>query len=212
MKQLLGIIFIMGVILCPVYFIYCFFFSGSSIGNYIIFKQDVVPITLGGVRSVTSSNATWNNPLSLNLDPSMNPVAIKAKVAYVKPFNSIRKSTHYTMHVSKDAEILWEKSFSISAVKKKKDKKTIKLDSLLFPNQKMLIKRFAITEQGEYAIDLKQTGENKLTIAEIELIIKKNVLVPNKLILISGFLMIMISVITGFVINKKNLAEPELSK
>ncbi len=203
MKSISTILLLLGVAIGPGYFFYCTSFSGSSLDRITVFTQDVSSLELGGLTLQSSgSNAKWNSPVTLELTPEMNPLSVNATIRYMKPATGGMKKTRYRAEFAKDKKMLWEKSFSVSAKKEKKDKSTIKIGSAMLPKVTLPVKSFSVEESGQYTLRIQQKGEHDIAVANLDLDFRRNVILPNMKILIAGGIALLLAVL-GFILTGK---------
>ena len=203
MKLISPILLLLGILAGPGYFLYCSVFSGSSLDRITVFTQDVSSLKLGNVTLKSSgSNAKWNSPATLELSPEMNPISMNAHIRYMKPSSGGMKRTEYRVELIKNKKTLWEEMFSVSASKEKKDKKTIHIGSAMLPKTTLLIKSFSIEESGQYQLRIKQKGKSDIAVAQLDMVLRRNVIVPNMKIVIAGGIALLLA-ITGFILTRK---------
>lgn len=204
MKSISVILFIVGLILCPVYFFYCTAFSGSSLERVTVFSQDVSSFSAGGMTvQSTGANAQWNRPVTLELVPEMNPISVQAIIRYLKPASGVRKRASYRIDLANAGETVWEKTFSVSAKKENKDENANPIDGL--PKTTILVKTFSVEESGQYILDVREEGDHDLAVARLDVDVRRNVLIPNKVVLISGGIALLLGV-AGLIISGKRRA------
>lgn len=210
MKSILTILLLLGIIAGPGYFFYCSSFSGSSLDRITVFTQDVSSLKLGNVSMQSSgSNAKWNSPVILELTPEMNPISVNAKIRYMKPVSGGMKRTGYRAEFTKDNQKVWEESFSVSAKKEaKRDQKTIRIGDAMLPKMTIPIQSFSIQEAGQYSLSIKQKGDHDIAVANLDVDLRRNVILPNMKIVISGGIALLLA-ITGFILTKKKI-EPAI--
>ena len=94
-KTIAAVLIIIGLIAGPAYLVYCLFFSGNTIGEYVIFEQNVSRAEAMGVRLTSTKNTKWKIPVKVHLSPKMNPIRIAATIRYFPPTGTMLKSTQY---------------------------------------------------------------------------------------------------------------------
>lgn len=71
------------------YLFYCQFASGSGIGEYPLFEQNVTRVAVGRASAGSTSGAKWSTPVIMSLGPEMNPVAFNIVGKVLEPVRSI---------------------------------------------------------------------------------------------------------------------------
>ena len=205
MKLISTILLLLGIIAAPGYYFYCSSFSGSSLDRITVFSQDVSSLKLGNVTMQSSgSNAKWNSPVILELTPEMNPISVNAKIRYMKPVSGGMKRTGYRAEFTKDDQKVWEESFSVSAKKEKKDQKTISIGDAMLPKMTIPIKSFSIQDSGRYSLSIKQKGDHDIAVANLDVDLRRNVIIPNMTIVICGGITLLLAVAGLILTNKRS--------
>jgi hypothetical protein len=211
MKLISIILLLLGLIAGPGYFFYCSSFSGSSLDQISVFSQDVSSLKLGNVTLQSSgSNARWNSPVTIELTPEMNPISVNAKIQYMKPASGGMKRTGYRAELKKDEKKLWEETFTVSAKKEKKDEKSISIGGAMLPKMTIPIKSFSIEESGQYTLSIQQKGEHDIAVANLDVGLRRNVILPNMKIVISGGIALILAVL-GFILTRKQQRTSQVS-
>lgn len=201
MKVISIILLILGLVAGPGYFFYCTSCSGSELSRSNVFSQDVSSLSAGGLTVQSSgSNAQWNTPVSLELTPEMNPLSVQAVVHYLKPAGAGRHRAEYRVALAKDRNPVWSKNISMSAKVEKKDEKAISIGGL--PKTTVHVKTFSVEEAGHYTLDLREGEDHKLIVATLDVVLRRNVMIPNKGILIAGGIGLFLGAV-GLVISGK---------
>ena len=187
------------------YLFYCQFASGSSMGEYPLFEQDVTRIAVGRVSVGGTSAAKWSTPVTISLGPEMNPVAFNITGKVLEPLRSTRKEARYTTSFSLASEVIWQEDFRITKKKEKstKNKKSISIKSVgagLSSTSRQL-RTFSVENKGEYTFDISHKGGD-LQVASLLLKVRRNVIIANKSIYIPGFVMFAAGII-GLVVSGK---------
>ena len=187
------------------YLFYCQFASGSSMGEYLLFEQDVTRIAVGRVSVGSTSGAKWSTPVTISLGPEMNPVAFNIIGKVLKPVRSIRKEARYTTLFSLGSEVIWQEDFRISKKRGKnaKEKKSISIKSVGtgLSSTSQQLRTFSVEDKGEYTFDISHKGGD-LEVASLLLKVRRNVMIANKSIYIPGFVMFAAGII-GLVVSGK---------
>jgi len=187
------------------YLFYCQFASGSSMGEYPLFEQDVTRIAVGRVSVGGTSAAKWSTPVTISLGPEMNPVAFNITGKVLEPLTSTRKEARYTTSFSLASDVIWQEDFRITKKKEKstKNKKSISIKSVgagLSSTSRQL-RTFSVENKGEYTFDISHKGGD-LQVASLLLKVRRNVIIANKSIYIPGFVMFAAGII-GLVVSGK---------
>jgi hypothetical protein len=187
------------------YLFYCQFASGSGMGEYPLFEQDITRIAVGGASVGSTSAAKWSTPVTISLEPEMNPVAFNITGRVLEPLRSIRKEARYTTSFSRDGEVIWQENFRISKKRGKntKDKKPISIKSVGtgLSSMSQHLKTFSVADKGEYTFDLSHEGGD-LEVTSLLLKVRRNVMIANKSIYFPGFVMFVAGII-GLIVSGK---------
>jgi len=187
------------------YLFYCQFASGSSMGEYLLFEQDVTRIAVGRASVGSTSGAKWSTPVTISLGPEMNPVAFNIIGKVLEPVRSIRKEARYTALFSLGSEVIWQEDFRISKKRGKsaKEKKSISIKSVGtgLSSTSQQLRTFSVEDKGEYTFDISHKGGD-LEVASLLLKVRRNVMIANKSIYIPGFVMFAAGII-GLVVSGK---------
>ena len=211
MKLISTILLLWGIIAAPGYYLYCSLFSGSSLERVTAFTQDVSSLGFGTMTIQSSgSNAKWNSPITLELTPEMNPISVTAHIRYMKPVSGaigVKKRTEYRAELTKGNQELWNERFSVSSKRENKDKKGISIGAAMLPKTTTPIKSFSIEKSGQYSLSIKQKGDRDIAVANLDVDLRRNVILPNMKIVISGGIALLLA-IAGFTLTRKNNVEP----
>jgi hypothetical protein len=191
MKTLIPVLFIAGLLLGPGYYIYCKFFSGSSVGEYTILSHDVKSLDLGVVKSTTASNPKWNTPVELDLSPEMNPILIKASFGFMQS-TSVGKGQEYSVSLSRDGDEVWTRDLS---VRRSKAGTTGSGRHHVETTKTVEIMTFEVDEPGTYSLDMTPQGRDRMTIAGIKIDVRKNVLSPRPVLYVPGVIVLVLSLV-----------------
>ncbi len=195
MKTISSILLLAGLILCPGYFFYCTSFSGASLQRVTMFSQDVSSFSAGGVTFQSSGdNAQWNTPVEFELTPEMNPISVNAVVRYMKPASARRKRATYRTELAKENATVWSKTFSVSPKNDKKDEKPLKIGVTL-PKVTIPINTFSVEEAGPYTLSVRRGDDGDLAVANLDVALRRNVLIPSKSVLISGGVALLLGIV-----------------
>ncbi len=200
MKTLIPILFIAGLLLGPGYFFYCQFFSGSSVGKYTVFTQDVKTLNLGVVQSTKTSKAKWKTPVKFDLSPDMNPILINASFS-CRQYTSISKRQKYKASLSKDDDAIWTRDFSISPKRSRNSKKSRITGSKI--TQLVEIMKFNVDKAGTYTFNMKLEGRNHIAISAIKIDIRKNVWQARPVLYVPGVIVLVLSLLLTVYYNIK---------
>ena len=190
---------VLGLIAGPGYFFYCSS-SGSPVEKVTVFSQDVNELKVGNATLRSETHAKWNSPITLKLTPEMNPLSLNATVQYLQPTTGGIKRAPYRVAFKKEGETLWEKQFSASAQANKK--KPIAVNNVLLPQSSISITFFSVEAPGFYTLQIQQNGKPNLAVSNLDLEIRRNVILPNMKIVLSGALFIILSIF-GFIFSGK---------
>lgn len=202
MKSISLILLLAGLLTAPGYYFYCTMFSGSEIDEITVFSQDVSSISAGGFTFRQSGNSQWNSPISLELSPEMNPIAVNAKARYLKPTSGITKRTRFMAEVFQGSEKIWEDAFSVSSKKDDKKKSGVTLSEAQLPRTTIHLGAFTIPDAGTYTLDVHQNGEKEIAVASLVLELRRNVTMPNMKVVLGGGIAIVLA-IGGLIISSK---------
>lgn len=187
------------------YLFYCQFASGSSMGEYPLFEQDVTRIAVGRASVGSTSGAKWSTPVTISLGQEMNPVAFNIVGKVLEPVSSIRKEAKYTTSFSLGGEVIWQEDFRISKKREEstKDEKPISIKSVGtgVSSTSQQLRTFSVEEKGEYTFDISHKGGD-LKVASLLLKVRRNVVIANKSVYIPGFVMFAVGIIGLFVSGK----------
>jgi hypothetical protein len=217
MKKVLlaiGVLFTLaGLMMGFGYLLYCQFASGAGMGEYPLFEQDITRIAVGRASVGSTSAAKWSTPVTISLEPEMNPVAFNITGKVLEPVRSIRKEARYTTSFSLGSEVIWQEDFRINKKRGKnsKDKKPISIKSVGtgLSSTSQHLRTFSVADKGEYTFDISHKGGD-LEVASLLLKVRRNVMIANKSIYIPGFVMLAAGII-GLVVSgrmKRGLTEP----
>ncbi len=203
MKIVVFIALIIGLILGPGYLIYCTAFSGSPVKSYMAYDHD---INQGQLRPVKRSEVKWNPSESFTLDPSMNPIKITAEMKYLPVRVLTREKNDYNAKLINKGNVVWEKDFALVLRKGKKQennaKKIMNVEIVKLKKKNLNLKTFSIDQAGEYKLDFTLKKNSKIAVSNIKVIIKRNVKIPQKGILIVGFALLVLGIVGGIVVGK----------
>jgi len=203
MKVISTILFVLGLIAVPGYFFYCTSFSGSELERIAVFSQDVTSLSAGGVTVQSSgANAQWNSPVKLELTPDMNPISVQAIVRYMKPVRAGRHRAEYRFALARDETAVWSKMFSVSAKKETQDKKSVQIGAMKLPKTTVHVTTFSVEEGGQYTLDVRTGDDHDLTVANLDIALRRNVLIASKYVLIAGGIALLLGV-AGLVVSGK---------
>ena len=187
------------------YLFYCQFASGSGMGEYPLFEQDVTRIAVGRASVGSTSGAKWSTPVTISLGPEMNPVAFNIVGKVLEPARNIRKEARYTTSFSLGSEVIWQEDFRISKKRGKntKDKKSISIKSVgtALSSTSQQLRTFSVEDKAEYTFDISHKGGD-LEVASLLLKVRRNVMIANKSIYIPGFVMFAAGIV-GLVVSGK---------
>ena len=187
------------------YLFYCQFASGSSMGEYPLFEQDVIRIAVGRASVGSTSGAKWSTPVTISLEPEMNPVAFNIIGKVLEPVRGIRNEARYTTSFLLGSEVIWQEDFRISKKRGKstKDKKSISIKSVGtgLSSTSQQLRTFSVEDKGEYTFDISHKSGD-LKVASLLLKVRQNVMIANKSIYIPGFVMFAAGII-GLVVSGK---------
>ncbi len=187
------------------YLFYCQFASGSSMGEYPLFEQDVTRIAVGRASVGSTSGAKWSTPVTISLGQEMNPVAFNIVGKVLEPVSSIRKEAKYTTSFSLGDEVIWQEDFRISKKREEstKDEKPISIKSVGtgVSSTSQQLRTFSVEGKGEYTFDISRKGGD-LEVASLLLKVRRNVVIANRTIYIPGFIMFAVGIM-GLVISGK---------
>jgi hypothetical protein len=200
-----ALLMLAGLVMGFGYLFYCQFASGSSMGEYPLFEQDITRIAVGRASVGSTSGAKWSTPVTISLGPEMNPVAFNIIGKVLEPVRSIRKEARYTTLFSLGSEVIWQEDFRISKKRGKstKDKKSISIKSVGtgLSSTSQQLRTFSVEDKGEYTFDISHKGGD-LEVASLLLKVRRNVMIANKSIYIPGFVMFAAGII-GLVVSGK---------
>lgn len=175
--------------------VYAKFFSGKKLTEERVFDQSITSMKVGPVTGTTKGDAKWNTPLSLTLDPKMNPIGINADVSYQKPNSRTTQRASYDAQLKLNDQVVWSENFSVSAKRKKDDSGSISIGG----NSTVVgVKTFSVEEAGEYQLHIQPKGNTRLNVEHIDIKVRKNVSSPNLGILIGGWIAFALSIV-GFI-------------
>ncbi len=194
---------IVGLVAGPGYLVYCLFISGNTIGEHVVFAQDVSSSKAMGVRGTSTKNASWNTPVNVHLSPEMNPLKIGATIRYLPPTGVAIKSTQYVAELKNGIEPVWQEPFAVSVSRDKdKDKKNkIQLGSHL-QSSTINIKAFSVTDEGDYDLYVSQKGKREIVVGQVKMNIRGNVIMPIMPIAVAGLVIFVLGLITAFAGNR----------
>ncbi len=204
MKKILILLFVTGILLGPVYAIYCLSFSGSDVGSYQIFSQNVTRAGVGGLSVQSKGAFEWKPPVTVTLSPDMNPIRFLACVDYLPPLGTagrLYQSNSYAARLDKGDTNIWKRTFTVSYHKPSKSSSSGM--TLSYHSQRVNINTFVVQETGEYSFAAQQKGTPELDVSSVKLAIKRNVTQPNQTVVIIGFAILIVSIIGFAIVLKK---------
>ena len=192
MKIALSALLMLSILLGPGYYIYCNYFSGSSVRDITVFSQDA--------KNPDASNNYNNATVMLDLDKTMNPISIIASITYK---NQASRSTgtnylKYRVMLEHDNSEQWNKSINLVPKPRKKQNNSTTIGSNATTKNSKVINTFSVQESGEYSLNIKKLDNSKTQVKTFELNVRKNVTSPNMAIVISGIIGFIISIV-GFI-------------
>jgi len=201
LKTILALLFLVGLVAAPGYYFYCTILSGKSVGERTVFTQEVSQVSFGGFTQSSNSGANWNSPAKFELSPEMNPISVIAKFKYLKPRHMVglSESNNYLGRLSINDQEIWSEDFALDVRRDKNSDSGVLANSLVLPTSIELIKTFTINESGSYDLSVKETGKTEIAVADIEMSVRRNVLIPNMKIVIGGTVALLSSIV-GFVL------------
>lgn len=176
-----------GFVLGPGYYLYCTQLSGEQVGKFSLSERvNTWEPPSGGTLNFDAMRGF--KPFSINLDPQMNPVLFnwQGDVSGVTFGVSQWKSIGYKASLYLGSQLLMAEAFSISL--DEKDNRTSWTSTV--------IGSVNISHPGQYYFVLEEMPKPTLTANGIKIEVRRNVLIPNKLVLISGVVLLVV----GFVL------------
>ena len=117
MKPLLILVSLFGLMAGPGYLGYCSLISGAAHDSVNLYEADVVSVSVKGAKGTRSTGGEWNNAVSLELSPDLNPINLSLSCRYVKPASLREVRSAFAAKLKSDDKTIWEqvvqpKSFS----------------------------------------------------------------------------------------------------
>lgn len=205
MKAIYVLMLLAGVVLAPGYFFYCSFFSGKSLAKQSVFSQDVSRIGFGGLAITSKSDSKWNSPATFELSPEMNPISISAKIQYLKPKHivGIRATNSYSGQLKLGVQDIWQSRFSLNVDDDDENDDGISVGGILKPVSVSHIKTFSVEEGGAYDLHVESASDPDIAVADIEIRVRRNVLIPNLKVVLGGVVSLVLSIV-GLVVSAIN--------
>lgn len=200
-NKIAAVMIIVGLVAGPGYLVYCLFISGNTIGEHVVFNQDMSEPKALGVRVTSAKNASWNIPVNVHLSPEMNPIRIGATIRYLPPTGVTIKSTQYVAELKNGIETVWQEPFAVSVSRDKDKKDKVKIGSHL-QSLTISIKAFSVANEGDYELYVSQKGEREIVVGQVKVNIRENVIMPIMPIAAAGLVIFVLGIVTALVGNR----------
>lgn len=204
MKFLFWLVFLSGVACGPVYYVHQRYFASGERRTLLV--RDHKPG--GGYR--------WATPVTIALDPSMNPIAFDLKPRYDLPETvgaAFEETHHLRLSLANDA--IWEKEWRMGSVKRSPDddlnRKARWILALLGEGRSSSDSRtvvggyrqihdervatFSVTQAGDYEFNMRAIEPRLTRIRLMRLHVTANVAEPDSALVILGVVLIIGSTI-----------------
>ena len=112
MKPLLILVSLFGLMAGPGYLGYCSLISGAAHESVNLYEADVVSASVKGVKVTHSKGGEWNNAVSLELSPDLNPINLSLSCRYVKPASRREVRSAFAVKLKSDDKTIWEQDVS----------------------------------------------------------------------------------------------------
>ena len=112
MRKMLALLFFVGLLLGPIYYGYCLYYSGELAGELLAYEQQADVLNLAKRQSAGTGAAKWNTPLNLSLTENMSPVSLIAEAHYIPPETS--KYAIFEAWLSKNNEVIFDDDFRVT--------------------------------------------------------------------------------------------------
>ncbi len=178
MRKIFWLLLLAGLIACPLYMLYCAHYSGVHL-------RDI----------------EWNHPAEFQLDPSMNPLSVVAKAKYPEPMSMRRATSNFIMELYKDDQMFLKQRFTISDERSEKSNKKVNIafgnGGLATKSSSVALRTFVVSQTGKYRMWVASgsNSTNPLHITDLTLSIRRNVMLPQKHVWISGGVCILIGIV-----------------
>lgn len=190
-----------GVLAGPGYYLYCTQFSGKQVGKFPIAGRATSWSLPGGVTLAFPGNGAFR-PFSVDLDPQMNPLGFiwhgrVSGLAMTHPEHNQYKASLYL-----GKQRLMVETFSIS---RGKDDKGTQWASVT-------IGAFSVPHSGQYHFVLEEAARSQLTVGDMQIELRRNIIVPSIPVAITGFGLLIAGILLAIVAlmwNKKKLTAAE---
>jgi len=190
-RKFLLVTLIIGICLGPGYNFYCKKNNCREYGRYEVFSQKISTDKQDGKTVYKKANKKWNSPIYINLKPDMNPISFVAETQYFLPIEYTSYKTGFLSRLSKDNSTIWQEGFSVIAERKNTDPENGIAISMKSSNKNVgysNLKTFNVESSGKYKLLMVEDYHSELAISKINIIVKGNLLTPNKNIIKAGFL------------------------
>lgn len=194
-KILLGISIVMlvaGIAAAPGYYVYCKFFSGKQVGKFQMSERSASFQVPGGL-TLKFGGSGAPKPFSVDLDPKMSLVGFNWSGQVSRSFGptmgntSLSNTYRATLYLG-DRRVMQE-TFSVSMDKEEKDSGG---------THYLSVASIPITTAGNYHFVLEESGTPQLTVAGIQVEVRRNVLELSMKIVLSGVALMVVGIIVFF--------------
>lgn len=179
MKKLLYLIFLLGALLGPVYYIWATYASGGTIMEKTVYSRE---IDLGDFKYRSESireEGTWRRPVTLNLSPGNNPYRLIARSNYVISRTIGSRSTGFDFTLTNGRQTVWENTAHFNARK-------VKRGTIRIADSETVVEIFSVDEPGDYTLHVAFSNTATLPIKNLTLELKGNVRIPIPAVYITG--------------------------
>ena len=174
------------------YWAYCGYFSGSSVGEFMIFDESTSRSSFWAIRTQAKKAKTCAL-VKVYLCPDMNPIAFTIDPVIVRPTYAIWREARYEARLTLQDNHIWVEQLRLFGLRRPdkvprrpgrnprpaKDRREAYMDIVRHVLMRYhLTKTFSVTEPGEYQFDVKREGGD-LNITRLTLKVRRNVTAPR---------------------------------
>ena len=167
-----------GLLLGPGYYVYANVFSGALLAEQRVYE-----------RAADAAAGLWTQPLSIELTPEMNPVAVVAQLRILPDAAPRRRTSRIGVTLQRGETPVWQETVSVlraetdSRSESRSEGEATGTTSTL---ENLAIRRFEVAEAGAYGLSAALLEPQEVTIGSITLQLRRNVRETNLPIVIGG--------------------------
>ena len=195
MKPLLILVSLFGLMAGPGYLGYCSLISGAAHESVNLYEADVGSASVKGVKVTHSKGGEWNNAVSLELSPDLNPINLSLSCRYVKPASRREVRSAFAAKLKSDDKTIWEQDVNVR-IKSKKIDGGIEVGGWHTLSRDLTT--LSVERAGTYEFLINPEKPSEITFSKVTLEVRRNVLIPSIPFVLLGFVALFGGV-TGFV-------------